>query len=98
MGAMRTRRTGVSTPGPRLPVVLKEITEKLLHWYRVSTEDQACKYYIVGCADQAADLDGEGAFSRLDFPIRTKSGPFSQWAVRSQLADNKPALFLMGAR
>jgi len=97
---MQTRRAEVSTPGPRLPVVLKEITEKLLQddWYRMSTEDRARKYYIVGCADQAADLDGEGTFSRFEFPIPTKSGPLSQWAVRSQLADNKPAHFLMGAR
>ena len=52
----------------------------------------------MGCADQAADLDGEGDFSRLEFPILTRPGPFSQWAVRTQLADNKPADFLKGAR
>lgn len=80
--------------------MLKEITEKLLHddWYRVSTDDRARKYYIVGRADQASDLDGEADFSRLEFPITTKPGPLSQWAVRSQLADNKPTNFLMGAR
>jgi hypothetical protein len=100
MGAMQTRRAEASTPGPRLPVALKEITERLLQddWYRVSTEDRARKYYIVGCADQAADLDGEGAFSRLEFPIPTKAGPLSEWHVRSQLADNKPGHFLKGAR
>jgi hypothetical protein len=87
-------------PGPRLPVVLEEITERLLQddWYRVSTEDRARKYYIVGCADQTADLDGEGDFFRLEFPTPTKPGPLSQWAVRSQLADNKAANFLIGAR
>ena len=97
---MQTRRAGVSTPGPRLPVVLKEITEKLLQddWYRVSTEDGTRKYYIVGCADQAADMDGEEDFSRFEFPILAKPGPLSQWAVCSQLADNKPATFLKGAR
>jgi hypothetical protein len=100
MGAMETRRAEVSMPGPRLPLVLKEIADKLLQddWCRVSTEDQARKYYIVGCADQAADLDGEATFSRLEFPIPTKSSSLSQWAVRSQLADNEPARFLKGAR
>lgn len=81
-------------------MVLKEITEKLLQddWYRMSTADGARKYYIVGCADQAADLDGEAVFSRWQFPIPTKPGPLSEWAVRSQLADNKPAHFLKAAR
>jgi len=67
-----------------LPVVLKEIAERLLldDWYRVSTVDRARKYYIVGCADQAADLEGEVDFSRLEFPIPTKpalslNGPFA---------------------
>lgn len=93
---MQTRRA----KGPKLPVVLKEITEKLLRddWYRMSTEDGARKYHIVGCADQEADLHGEGDFCRFEFPMPTKPGPLSQWHVRSQLADNKPANFLKGAR
>jgi hypothetical protein len=83
-----------------MPEVLKEIVERLLQddWYRVSTVDRARKYYIVGCADQAAELEGEGDFSRLEFPIPTQPGPLSRWAVRSQLADNKPANFLIAAR
>lgn len=81
-------------------MVLEEIAGRLLEddWYRVSTEDRARKYYIVGCADQAADLDGEDDFCRLEFSIPTNPGPLSQWVVRSQLADNKPADFLIGAR
>jgi hypothetical protein len=67
-------------PGPRLPVVLKEIAEKLLDddWYRVSSEDGARKYYIVGYADQVADFDGEGGFAVWEFPKTTATGPLAQ--------------------
>jgi hypothetical protein len=43
-------------------------------------------------------MDGEMDFSRFEFPTPTRPGPLSQWAVRSQLADNNPAHFLKAAR
>jgi hypothetical protein len=100
MGTMQTRRAEVSMPGPRLPTVLKEITERLLRddWCRTSTEDGTRKYYVVGCDDQAADLGAEANFSRWEFPIPTKHGPFSEWAARSQLADNSRLNYLNRAR
>jgi len=81
-------------------VVFKEITERLLHddWLRVSTEDGKRKYYIVGCDDQAADLAGEADFSHSEFPIPTKHGPLSEWATRSQLADDSRPNYLNQAR
>jgi len=74
-----------------LPKVLKEITEKLLQddWHRMSTEDGARKYYIVGNEDQEADLVGIADFSRSQYPIPTRPGPLSEWAVRAQVADNR---------
>jgi hypothetical protein len=100
MVAMQTRRAAVPLPGPRLPVVFKEITEKLLRddWCRTSTEDGTRKYYIVGCDDQAADLGGDATFSRCEFPIPTRYGPFAEWAARSQLAQNRPLNYLKSAR
>jgi hypothetical protein len=100
MGGMRTKRADVSMPGPGLPTVLKEITDRLLRddWCRMSTEDGARKYYIVGCDDQAADLGAEADFSRWEFPIPTKHSLFSEWAARSQLAENSPLNYLNRAR
>ena len=97
---MKTQLSEVSVPGPRLPIVVNEITETLLQddWYRVSTEDGTRKYYVVGADDQGAELGGEADFCRMEFPIPTKPGPLSQWAVRKQLADNKPSHFLASAR
>ncbi|HYL36785.1 MAG TPA: DUF4145 domain-containing protein [Bryobacteraceae bacterium] len=79
---------------------MKEITKSLLRddWCRISTEDGTRKYYIVGCDDQAADLGAEVNFSRFEFPIPTKHGPFTEWAVRSQLADNNRLSYLKRAR
>ena len=97
---MIPRRVKASAPGPKLPAVLREIIESLLgdDWYRVSTEDGGRKYYVVGCADQAAEINGEADFCRFEFPLPTKPGPLSVWATRAQLADNKPATFLSSAR
>jgi hypothetical protein len=99
MDAMKMKHLEVSTAGPALPVVVKEITEKLLtdDWYRMSTQDGARRYYVVGAAEES-DLDGDADFCCFQFPIPTNPGPLSQWAVRSQLADNKPADILIGAR
>ena len=54
--------------------------------------------YIVGCQEQAADLAGEADFDLSEFPIPNVRGPLSYWAVRSQLADNKPNQYLNDAR
>jgi hypothetical protein len=79
------------SPPHKLPVVLKEITEKLLKddWSRFATRDGSRKYYIVGNEDQEADLTGAADFSNWQFPVPTRTGPLSEWAVRSQLADNR---------
>jgi hypothetical protein len=97
---MEIRQIKASTPGLRLPVVLNEIAESLVRddWCRMSTGDAARKYYIVGYADHAAEIDGQADFCCFEFPLPTRPGPLSEWAVRSQMGDNKPASFLAAAR
>jgi len=94
------QKGGSFIPTPAFPLIVKEITERLLgdDWYRVCTGDGTRKYYIVGAAEHAAELSGEAVFDGLQVPTSTKTGPLAEWAVRSQLADNKPAEFLNHAR
>jgi hypothetical protein len=89
LSAMRIRNAEVSAPGPRLPVALKEIAEKLTqdNWCRISTHDGKQTYYIVGCDEQSADIDGRAEFPRWDFPTPTQLGPLSESFSRSQVAD-----------
>ena len=80
---MRNEPATVSTPGPRLPVVLKEITECLRRddWCRVSSDDGSRKYYIVGYEAHDAHQAGEAEFNLSEFPIPTKESSFASLSL-----------------
>jgi len=91
---MRTREIVVKVPGPRLPIVLREIVDRLCSddWERRSTEDDDQFYYIIGEAASASETN----FKVSEFPAAKataqpkQAGPPAEWHVRSQIAGRHP--------
>src|SRR4051794_30509682 len=87
---MYSNATEIRMPGPRLSVILAEITKKLIQddWYRVSTRNQEHAYYVVGCKAQASEQSGQDDFDVVEYPIPNQLEPLSEWTIRSQVADS----------
>jgi hypothetical protein len=88
----------VRVPGPRLPVVLRELVEGICadDWHRLSTEDQGRFYYIVGEHAAGVNEADPPNFNISEFPGEkpTESSkppsPLAEAYVRSQIAGDHP--------
>lgn len=86
---MRTIKAECRVPGPRLPIVLREIADRLIadDWCRVSSADAA--YYIVGFDAHVADVSGAAEFPISEWPLPTPVEPIAEHLVRAQLAERR---------
>src|SRR5437667_159349 len=95
---MRNAEIEVRMPGPDLPVVLRELVDRICadDWHRLSTQDGAKFYYVVG--EEAAQLhrDGPLHFAISEFPGAGPSdgpkqaGPIAEYILHSQVAAKHP--------
>jgi hypothetical protein len=90
MAVMKTKSGEVSAPGPDLTLVLKEIVKALIadNWLRFSSKDSKQKYYVAGASEWEAHVSGKADFDHMEFPLPSKPGTLSEWAVRSQLGED----------
>lgn len=102
---MRTEECEVRMPGPPLPVILRELVDRICSddWHRLSTEEGSKFYYIVGEEAAQAHRDNLLSFKVSEFPSRKSAAtpqeprPLAGWVVRSQLAGEHPD-YLQDAR
>jgi len=95
---MRNVEIEVRVPGPRLPVVLRELVDRLCagDWERRSTKDGSRFYYVVGAESAGATSSGVDEFRVSEFPAEKPTpdpkqpGALAEWHVRSQVAGKHP--------
>src|SRR5262245_20616133 len=87
---MRYEEGEVRMPGPRLPLVLAELADRLLadDWCPCSTTNGERKYYILGFEAHLEHSSGEADFPLTEFPLSADTGPISEWFIRSQRAES----------
>jgi hypothetical protein len=87
---MRTK-TGEVRFGPPLPIVLCELTEKLIadDWARHATPDDGSVYYVLGVAAHDADQVGEPDHLSLSVPHGGQVSVIGEQQVHAQVASVK---------
>jgi hypothetical protein len=95
---MRNVEIEVRVPGPRLPVVLRELVDRLCagDWERRSTKDGSRFYYVVGAESAGATSGAVNESWVSEFPAEKPTrdpkqpSPLAEWHVRSQVAGKHP--------